>query len=106
MPGLTYRFTAVSRESAMIVVLTQPFDPHVDHVVKMLEARGAEFVRFDPADFPAQASLSVGYAPNGQMRSFLRREESWSALADDFRTLLLNPDIKIQAGGRKLSARV
>jgi hypothetical protein len=59
----------------MILVLTQPFDPHVDHVAKMLEARGAEFVRFDPADFPAQASLSVGYASNGQMRSFLRLEE-------------------------------
>ncbi len=57
----------------MILILTQPFDPHADHVSQMLGARGAEFARFDPADFPAQASLSVGYAPNGQMRSFLRQ---------------------------------
>ena len=60
----------------MILILTQPFDPHADYVARMLEARGAEFVRFDPADFPARASLSVGYAPTGQMHSFLRRGEN------------------------------
>ena len=56
----------------MILILTQTFDPHADHLVQMLTARGAEFVRFNPADFPARASLSVGYAPDGKMRSFLR----------------------------------
>lgn len=60
----------------MILILTQPFDPHADHVSDMLAARGAEFIRFDPADFPAQSSLSVGYAPNGQMRSCLRLGET------------------------------
>jgi RimK-like ATP-grasp domain len=60
----------------MILILTQPFDPHADHLGQMLGARGAEFARFDPADFPARASLSVGYAPNGQMRSLLRLGET------------------------------
>lgn len=56
----------------MILILTQPFDPHADHVIKMLKARGAEFVRFNPADFPAGASISCAYAPNGEMRSCLK----------------------------------
>jgi hypothetical protein len=56
----------------MILILTQAFDPTADHVIQMLDARGAEFVRFDPADFPSQSSLSVGYSSDGQMRSFLR----------------------------------
>jgi hypothetical protein len=56
----------------MILILTERFDPHADHVAQMLNARGAEFTRFDPADFPARASLSVGYGPSGQMTSFLR----------------------------------
>jgi len=65
----------------MILILTQPFDPHADNVVQMLDARGAEYVRFNPADFPAHASLSVGYAPNGKMRSFLRLGEKVIDLA-------------------------
>src|SRR5437762_11056279 len=61
----------------MILILTEPFDPHADYVIDMLAARGAEFVRFNPADFPVRASLSIGYAPNGQIRSVLRlREET------------------------------
>jgi hypothetical protein len=56
----------------MILILTQPFDPHADHVAEMLRERGAEFVRFNPADFPAQASLSAQYSSDGQMRSSLR----------------------------------
>jgi hypothetical protein len=60
----------------MILILTRPFDPHADHVIQLLRERGAEFVRFNPADFPARASLSVGYSGNGQMRSFLRLGET------------------------------
>jgi hypothetical protein len=60
----------------MILILTRPFDPHADHMVQLLGARGAEFIRFNPADFPSRASLSVGYAPNGQMQSFLRLEST------------------------------
>ena len=65
----------------MILILTQPFDPHANHVAQVLEARGAEFIRFNPADFPMRTSLSVGYAPNGKMRSFLRLEDKIIDLA-------------------------
>jgi hypothetical protein len=65
----------------LILILTQSSDEHAEHVMKMLAARGAEFVRFDPADFPAHASLSVGYAPDGKMRSFLRLGETVINLA-------------------------
>ena len=65
----------------MILILTQPFDPHADRLSQMLEERGAEFVRFNPADFPARANLSVGYAANGKMQSFLRLEETAIDLA-------------------------
>jgi hypothetical protein len=60
----------------MILILTETFDPHADHIIEMLGARGAEFVRFNPADFPAHASLSVGYASNGQVHSSLRVGET------------------------------
>jgi hypothetical protein len=65
----------------MILILTEPADAHADHVCQMLKARGAEFVRFNPADFPVQASLSVGYADNGEMRSSLRLNEDVTDLA-------------------------
>jgi hypothetical protein len=59
----------------MILILTQPFDPHADNMSQILQARGAEFVRFNPAEFPSQAGLSVGYGANGKMQSFLRLGE-------------------------------
>jgi hypothetical protein len=65
----------------MILILTEPMDPHADHVIQMLKARGAEFARFHPEDFPARASLSVGYAPDGPMRSLLRVGETAIDLA-------------------------
>src|SRR4051812_3756254 len=60
----------------MILILTEPADTHADHVVEILKARGAEFVRFHTEDFPSRANLSIGYAPNGKMRSLLRAEDS------------------------------
>jgi hypothetical protein len=65
----------------MILILSEPGDPHVDHVVPLLKARGAEFLCFDPEAFPARASLSIGYAPNGQMRALLRTDETTIDLA-------------------------
>jgi hypothetical protein len=65
----------------VILILTQPFDPHADHVAKMLTERGAQFIRFDPADFPMKASLSLGYTASGQIRSFLRLGETVVDLA-------------------------
>jgi hypothetical protein len=65
----------------MILILTEPFDQHADHVIPMLKARGAELVRFHPEDFPARASVSIGYTPNAQMRSLLRVGETAIDLA-------------------------
>ena len=60
----------------MILILTQAFDPHADHVIEMLNARNAEFVRFNPADFPAKVNLSIRYSSDGQMQSFLNTGET------------------------------
>jgi RimK-like ATP-grasp domain len=65
----------------MILILTQPFDAHADHVIQILTERGAEFCRFNPADFPATASLSLGYAPDGRMRSCLHSGDKQIDLA-------------------------
>ncbi|MGH2585487.1 MAG: MvdC/MvdD family ATP grasp protein [Dehalococcoidia bacterium] len=56
----------------MILILTEPCDAHADHVVQKLRDRGAEFVRFDPAQFPAEAEVSLTYSATGQLRSILR----------------------------------
>ena len=45
----------------MILILTEDFDPHADHVAARLAARGAPFVRFNPAAFPTHASISLAY---------------------------------------------
>lgn len=58
----------------MILVLTEPADAHADHLIPLLQARGEEVVRFNPADFPSRASLSLGYGLNGKMRSMLRTD--------------------------------
>ena len=55
----------------MILVLTDAFDPHADHVEQKLRQRGADFVRFDPAQFPANAEVSLSYTVNGEIRSRL-----------------------------------
>ena len=54
----------------MIVILTAPDDVHADHVGRMLGERGAEFLRFDPAQFPAEAELTLAPAA-GQVRATL-----------------------------------
>lgn len=59
----------------MILILTHSVDPHADRVIELLTARGAEFLRFHPADFPVHANLSIGYAPAGRTQSFLRAGE-------------------------------
>ncbi|HEY1297892.1 MAG TPA: hypothetical protein VGJ60_32840 [Chloroflexota bacterium] len=45
----------------MILILTQPADPHADAVMARLQDHGADVVRFNPADFPERASVSVAY---------------------------------------------
>jgi hypothetical protein len=56
----------------MILILTTSFDPHADYVAKRLQARGTEFIRFDPVEFPSGAELSVRYSPLGQTDCLLR----------------------------------
>lgn len=52
----------------MILILTEPFDPHADHVEQKLQERGADFARFNPAQFPSQAEVSLFYSFTGQPR--------------------------------------
>jgi hypothetical protein len=65
----------------VILILTQSSDQHAERVMQMLAARSVEFVRFDPAEFPSHASLSLGYGPTGTLRSFLRLGETVVDLA-------------------------
>ena len=55
----------------MILILTEPTDPHADHMEQKLRQRGADFVRFDPAQFPSNAEVSLSYDVKGQLRSRL-----------------------------------
>src|SRR5262245_33927235 len=43
----------------MILILTVPSDSHANHLVQHLQQRGSAFVRFDPAAFPVQATLTL-----------------------------------------------
>lgn len=52
----------------MILILTQPLDPHADLVVEKLRERGADFIRFHPQEFPANAAISLSLSPTGQTR--------------------------------------
>jgi MvdD-like protein with pre-ATP grasp domain len=49
----------------MILILTQSADPHADAVMARLQERAAAVVRFNPADFPTRASVSVAYGTHG-----------------------------------------
>jgi hypothetical protein len=56
----------------MILILTSPDDLHADHVEPMLDARGLAYLRFDPAQYPHAAELSMAYGPSGATRQLLR----------------------------------
>jgi hypothetical protein len=61
------------QEGEMILILTRPLDPEADRVTQKLRERGADYVRFNPADFPAQAEVALSYAASGQVRYTLQR---------------------------------
>ena len=67
----------------MILILTEPSDTHSDFVIEKLKNRGADFLRFNPEDFPSRSSVSIGYAANGQMRSTL----GWNGSSIDLNTI-------------------
>jgi hypothetical protein len=56
----------------VILILSAPSDQHADHIERKLHERGAAVVRVNPAQFPAEAALSVGYSPTGEQRVTLR----------------------------------
>src|SRR5688572_2746884 len=61
-------------EESMILILTDASDPHADHVAQKLRERGADFVRFDPAQFPSNAEVSISYSMAGDVRLKLSTE--------------------------------
>jgi hypothetical protein len=56
----------------MIMILTATLDAHADRVAEKLTARGVEFIRFNPAQFPSQAELSLSYSAKGKAECCLR----------------------------------
>ena len=56
----------------MILILTEPGDLHADRVGQRLHDRSAPFVRFNPADFPRYAALSVHFSGEGRNRYVLQ----------------------------------
>src|SRR5262249_10816887 len=61
-----------SEGSRMILILTEPLDEHADWVAQKLRECGADFVRFNPADFPSKSEVSLLYSRTGQARFMLR----------------------------------
>lgn len=49
----------------MIMILTQPLDQHADYVATKLKERGADFIRFDLAQFPSEAEVSLSFSATG-----------------------------------------
>lgn len=49
----------------MILILTDDTDVHADRLGQILSARGRSYVRFDPASFPTEASLTIDFDPSG-----------------------------------------
>jgi len=64
----------------MILIVTGPVDVTADAVAERLRARGAEVVRFDPADYPARARLALGLDARGRVTATLHHEERRIAL--------------------------
>jgi glutathione synthase/RimK-type ligase-like ATP-grasp enzyme len=58
----------------MLLVLTEPADVHADHLIDKLRARAADVVRFNPADYPARAEISLTYSAAGQVNASLRAD--------------------------------
>ena len=56
----------------MILLLTKSEDPHADQVETLLRERGVDWLRFNPASFPTEASVSlmssIVDAPRAELR--------------------------------------
>jgi hypothetical protein len=61
----------------MILILTEPFDPHADYIEQKLRERDADFIRFNPAQFPSQAEVSLSFSLTGNTQYTLRVGEEY-----------------------------
>ncbi len=59
--------------TAQVLVLTQPHDAHAVAVTARLRSAGTAVTVFDPAEFPAAATLSLEITASGHTRRFLTR---------------------------------
>jgi glutathione synthase/RimK-type ligase-like ATP-grasp enzyme len=57
-----------------VLILTETDDEHARFLEPKLQARGAEILRFDNAQFPAEAELSLRYSRAGRWEHTLRVE--------------------------------
>ncbi|MBW4615116.1 MAG: hypothetical protein KME21_17950 [Desmonostoc vinosum HA7617-LM4] len=60
----------------MILILTGAEDLHADWLEKKLRERNADFIRFDPADFPTKTKISLSYLPDNQIQYILHIGET------------------------------
>ena len=67
----TGRAGALRRQPVLLIV-GRHHDPHILRVLPLLEGRGIRVLRFDPASFPAQASLSLRLGDAGLQQAVLR----------------------------------
>jgi hypothetical protein len=56
----------------MLLILSETSDAHIPFVRPKLDERGVDYVWFDPACFPAEAQLSLGFSSTGITRRTLR----------------------------------
>lgn len=56
----------------MLLILTELEDVHANHIEEKLKERGADYLRFNPAQFPSQAEVSLSYSQTGQVQSILQ----------------------------------
>jgi hypothetical protein len=60
----------------MILILTESFDPHADAVFARLRNRGADVARFNPADFPSRAAVSIACDADGLRTATLETDSA------------------------------
>jgi glutathione synthase/RimK-type ligase-like ATP-grasp enzyme len=58
----------------MILIITQSEDPHADIVEKKLQQRQVKYLRFNPAQFPSQAQVSIS-SSKGKVQHFLHVDD-------------------------------
>jgi hypothetical protein len=76
----------------MILVVSTPNEAHSDLVYQRLREQGAAIVRFNHADVPANAALSLAYTPAGRTSYTLRTTEGRIDLDDVGAIMYWRPD--------------